>query len=179
MNQEQAKKRIDELKGFYAHLVSFVSVNSFLLMINIVTYEDSGEIWFFYPLFGWGIGLAIHTFMVFVAGHDWEEQKMQELTGWSMTQVELERLSERTENLIAILSDVNWEKIDPELIGTKENLLSARDTIVEVRDRGTSFSSGADKDEVVKEIEKLEKFVTSSKFKFLDQAQSANGNSKG
>ena len=173
MNQEQAQKRIDELKGFYAHLISFIAVNAFLILINIVTYkEGGGEVWFFFPLFGWGIGMAIHTFMVFVAGHDWEEQKMLELTGWSTTQVELERLSERTENLIAILTDVNWEKIAPELIASKDNLLTARDTIVEMRDHGVSTSSSAKKEEVIKEIEKLEAFVTSSKFNFYNQAQS-------
>ncbi len=172
MNQEKAQERINELKGYYAHLISYVAVNLFLILINVVTYEESGkEIWFFYPLFGWGIGLAIHTFMVFIAGHEWEEQKMQELTGWSMTQAELERLSERTDNLIAILSDVNWEKIDPELINSKENLLNARDTIIELRDHGTAVSSSVNKEQVVSEIEKLEEFVTSSKFGFYDQAQ--------
>jgi hypothetical protein len=39
--------------------------------------------------------------MVFGTGSDWEERKMQELTGWSMTQLELERLADRTDNLIA------------------------------------------------------------------------------
>ena len=174
MNQEQAQERIDELSGFYAHLVTFIAVNAFLIMVNFATYlSGDREIWFFYPLFGWGIGFVIHAFMVFATGSDWEERKMQELTGWSMTQAELERLADRTDNLIAILSDVNWEKIDPELVESKENLLNARDTIVEMRDHGTSSSAHADKDEVVKEIEKLEEFVTSSKFKFLDQAQSA------
>ena len=172
MNQEQAQKRIDELKGFYAHLVSYVAVNAFLIVINIATYDQSGGIvWFFYPMLGWGIGLAIHTFMVLFAGHNWEEQKMQELTGWSMTQVELERLSDRTENLISILSDVNWEKIDPELVASKEKLLGARATIVEMRDHGVSSSESANKEEVFEEIEKLEEFVTSSKFEFYNQAQ--------
>ena len=173
MNQEQAQQRIDELRGFYAHLVSFIAVNAFLIMINIVTYDDTGgEIWFFYPLFGWGIGFAIHASMVFAAGTDWEDRKMQELTGWSMTQTEIERLTERTDNLIAILSDINWEKIDPDLVASKQNLLNTRDTIIEMRDHGAAFSSKAGKDQVVKEIEKLEAFVTSSRFKFFDQAQS-------
>jgi hypothetical protein len=171
MDREQAQKRIDELKGFYSHLVSFVAVNAFLIVIDITTYDESGDIWVIYPILGWGIGLAIHTFMVLFAGHDWEEQKMQELTGWSMTQLELERLSDRTENLIAILSDVNWEKIDPALVASKENLLNARDTIVELRDHGATGTGAASKEDVFQEIERLEEFVTSSKFEFYDQAQ--------
>ena len=169
MNQEQAQERINELKGYYAHLVSYIAVNPFLMVVNLATYHQYPAVWFFYPLLGWGIGLVIHTVRVFGTGSDWEERKMQELTGWSLTQHELERLADRTDNLIAILSDVNWEKIDPELIGARENLLNARETIVEMRDHGSVASGHADKDEVIREIERLEEFVTSAKFKFISE----------
>lgn len=96
---------------------------------------------------------------------------MQELTGWSMTQEELERLSQRTENLVTILSNVNWEKIDPDLVETKDKLLDAREQMIEMRDYGVANTvTEKSKSEVVKEIEKLEAFVTSSKFDFYDQA---------
>ena len=167
MNEEEAKKRIEELQGYYAHLASFVAVNLFLIVINVVTYEEGdGEIWFFYPLFGWGIGLFIHTITVFFSGRDWQDRKMQELTGWSTTRDELGRLSERTDNLIKILSSVNWEKIDPDLVETKQNLLDAQQKIVELKERG----NGASHDEVTREIEKLEEFVTSSKFDYYELA---------
>ena len=96
---------------------------------------------------------------------------MQELTGWSMTQEELERLSQRTENLVTILSNVNWEKIDPDLVETKDKLLDAREQMIEMRDYGVANTvTEKSKSEVIKEIEKLEAFVTSSKFDFYDQA---------
>ena len=164
MNEEQAQEHIEELRGYYAHLGSFVGVNLFLFMINMIT--DSSNIWFVYPLFGWGIGLIAHTIGVFFSGHDWEARKMQELTGLSNTQEELERLSERTENLITILSSVNWGKIDPELMDTKQNLESAKQTIVQLKDRGDATSQ----EQVTREIEKLEEFVTSSKFDYYDLA---------
>jgi|TARA_Y100000310_G_scaffold344089_1_gene455047 hypothetical protein len=172
MKQEQAQKRIEELRGYYAHLASFVGVNLFLFMINMMT--SSSEIWFVYPMFGWGIGLFIHTFLTFTSGHDWEERKMQELTGLSMTQEELQRLSERTESLVTILSSVNWDKIDPDLLETKENLLDAREKILELQEHGYSSEDGVNKEDVIQEIEKLEEFVTSPRFQFYDQAQSSN-----
>ena len=172
MNQEKAQERIEELKGYYAHLGAFIPVNLFLIMINVMTNpEGGGDYWFVYPLFGWGIGLSIRTFTTFFANHDWEERKMQELTGWSMTQEELERLSQRTENLVTILSNVNWDKIDPDLIETKDKLLDAQEQIIELRDHGVaSAATEKSESEVIKEIEKLEEFVTSSKFDFYDQA---------
>ena len=96
---------------------------------------------------------------------------MQELTGWSMTQEELERLSQRTENLVTIISNVNWEKIDPDLVETKDKLLDAREQMIEMRDYGVANTvTEKSKSEVIKEIEKLEAFVTSSKFDFYDQS---------
>jgi len=66
MNQEKAQERIKELKGYYAHLDTFILVNLFLIMINVMTNsDDGGDYWFVYPLFGWGIGLSIHTFTTF------------------------------------------------------------------------------------------------------------------
>jgi hypothetical protein len=172
MNHEQAQKRIEELRGYYAHLGAFIGVNIFLFMINMVT--STAHLWFVYPLFGWGIGLFIHTITVFATGHDWEERQLQELTGWRTTQEELERLSERTDNLVNILSSLNWDKIDPDLIETKENLLNAREIMTDIQDHGSSGVNGFSKEDVVKDIEKLEEFVTSSRFRFYEQAQSAD-----
>ena len=116
MNEEQARKRIKELRGFYGHLGAFIGANLFLFMINMINLRHGDDIWFIYPLFGWGIGLISHAFHVYAGGKDWEKRKMEELTGHKNTQDELARLNERTDNLVAILSSVNWEKIDPELV---------------------------------------------------------------
>ncbi|WP_437930538.1 2TM domain-containing protein [Sorangium sp. So ce291] len=45
-------------KGFRSHLFSFVLVNAFLFAINALT---PGPWWFFWPLLGWGLGLAFHA----------------------------------------------------------------------------------------------------------------------
>lgn len=76
----RAKKEVEEIKGFYGHLVSFVLVMLFLIFINL---KYSPEyLWFFWPLLGWGIGLVFHGMKVFnytpFLGKDWEERKMKE-----------------------------------------------------------------------------------------------------
>jgi hypothetical protein len=168
MNQEQARKRIKDLKDFYSHLASYVVVHIFLVTLNLFVTTD--HLWVFYSLGGWGIGLAIHAFDVFGTSKGWEERKMQELTGWKDTQDELERLRERTEVLLSILTNVSWERIDPELLDTRDNLKSAQENIVRLRDQ-MDGNNDIDRQKIVREIEKLEAFVTSPRFQFLDKAQ--------
>jgi hypothetical protein len=78
---KRAKQRVEELKGFYAHLVVYAIINTGLLLINLAT--EGSSWWFYWPLVGWGVGLAIHAVMVFVIegprGHVWEERKIREL----------------------------------------------------------------------------------------------------
>lgn len=81
INQEnayfKAKERVKEIKEFYGSLISYCVVIPFLALINYYTYWDFQ--WFWFPLFGWGIGLTIHGFSVFGYGKDWEERKIKEL----------------------------------------------------------------------------------------------------
>ena len=76
----QALNHVDELKGFYYSLISYCLVIPLLIFIN---YETSwGFQWFWFPMFGWGIGLTIQAFRVFVNngafGRNWEKRKMEE-----------------------------------------------------------------------------------------------------
>ena len=48
----------DEQKGFLIHLVVYVLINAMLIAINFLYSPD--DIWFFYPLLGWGIGITAH-----------------------------------------------------------------------------------------------------------------------
>ena len=73
----KAKQRVKEIKEFYGNLISYAVVIPFLIFVNYYTYWDFQ--WFWFPLFGWGIGLTIHGFSVFGYGSDWEERKIQEL----------------------------------------------------------------------------------------------------
>ncbi len=164
MNEENARKRIKELKGFYDHLGSYLAVNLFLLGLNAVT--SPGTWWFVFPAMGWGIGLMIHAVTVFWTNQDWEARKMEQLTGLKNTRDELERLSERTETLVTIMASVDWEKIDPSLRETRSNLEQAQNKLAELKRSGDSASQA----EVEREIENLEACVTSSKFEFYDRA---------
>ena len=76
----RARKRAKELKGFYSHLSTYVVVNIFFIAMNLVTSPD--HYWFYWPLFGWGIGVFWHFCGVFVFnkfGQEWEEKKIKEL----------------------------------------------------------------------------------------------------
>jgi len=73
----KAQKRVKDIKEFYSHLTTYCLIIPLLIFINLYTYSDF--LWFFFPMFGWGIGLAIHAFTTFGYGKDWEEKKIREL----------------------------------------------------------------------------------------------------
>ncbi len=83
MSYEEAKDRVEQLRGFYGHLIAYVLVNCFLLIVNLMTSPE--DWWFQWPMLGWGIGLAIHGVSVFweggIWGKQWENKKIKELTG--------------------------------------------------------------------------------------------------
>jgi len=77
----KAQKRVEDIKGFYGHLTSFIVVNVCLIVFNLGTSPQ--YLWFLYPFIGWGIGLFAHGMSVFnfmpFLNSDWEERKIQEL----------------------------------------------------------------------------------------------------
>ena len=77
----KAQRKVEEIKGFYGNLYSFILVNIGLMLLNLVTYPD--YLWFLWPFFGWGIGVAIHAMSVYnllpFLGADWEEKKIREI----------------------------------------------------------------------------------------------------
>ena len=52
--------------GFYIHALVYVLVNAGLYAINLST---GGYRWSVWPLWGWGLGLAIHGLVTFVGLH--------------------------------------------------------------------------------------------------------------
>ena len=76
-----ARKRVEELKGFYYSLISYVFVIPFLIFIWYTYSRDTIQ-WFWFPMFGWGLGLAIQAYRVFVDngafGASWEKRKIEE-----------------------------------------------------------------------------------------------------
>ncbi|MFS0863742.1 2TM domain-containing protein [Fredinandcohnia sp. 179-A 10B2 NHS] len=75
----RAKKKVQNLKAFYIHLLVYIGVNIMLFFINLSS--DAGNWWFLYPLGGWGIGVLVHgisTLFYSGFGADWEERKIKE-----------------------------------------------------------------------------------------------------
>ena len=86
----KAKKRVQELKGFYIDLGAYLCVNIFISGAQIIDgisedklfseiFSDFGmyAVWLF-----WGIGLFFHWFGVFgskAIGKNWEERKLKEI----------------------------------------------------------------------------------------------------
>jgi hypothetical protein len=75
-----ARKRVEEIKGFYGNLIAYIAVNTGLLVINLVTSPQ--YLWFLWPLLWWGIGVVFHGMKVFnympFFSKDWEEKKIKE-----------------------------------------------------------------------------------------------------
>jgi len=76
----QAKKRVQEIKGFYGNLTAYILVNIGFLVLNLLTTPN--ELWFYWPMLGWGVGVVIHGMRAFnyipFFGKDWEDQKIKE-----------------------------------------------------------------------------------------------------
>jgi hypothetical protein len=85
---ERAKKRMEEVKGFYSHLVVYLIVNLVLILSQLgifsggfVKIDFPGWAMFTTPFF-WGIGLFFHGLYVFGRRlrflKDWEDRKIKE-----------------------------------------------------------------------------------------------------
>ncbi len=64
--REQARNRSQEKIAFYTHFVSYVIVNAGLVTINLLV--SPGNLWFYWPLLGWGIGLTMHGVITLAKG---------------------------------------------------------------------------------------------------------------
>jgi hypothetical protein len=75
-----AKREVRTIKALYIHGLVYICVMSALAVLNMLL-TNSGW-WFQWPLIGWGIGLIIHSFLVFAPmrpfDHDWEGRRIKE-----------------------------------------------------------------------------------------------------
>ncbi|AXT19595.1 histidine kinase [Flavobacteriaceae bacterium AU392] len=75
-----ARKHVEELKEFYYGIISYCLVIPFLIFINWYTSWDFQ--WFWFPMLGWGMGIAFHAYKVFVndgvLGRNWEKRKIKQ-----------------------------------------------------------------------------------------------------
>ncbi len=77
----KAVERVEKLKEFYQNLASYCIVIPFLIFINLRF--SPGFHWFWFPIFGWGMGLAFHflevnNYNIFL-GKNWEDKKIKEI----------------------------------------------------------------------------------------------------
>jgi hypothetical protein len=76
---QRAKKRVEELKGFYVHITIYLIMVPVFIYLN---YRSTGFPWAIFPIVGWGFGVMGHAMEVFnynpFLGKDWEERKLRE-----------------------------------------------------------------------------------------------------
>ena len=74
---EHAKDRVEKKIGFMIHSGVYVAVNAGLIALNLTRSPDN--LWFFWPLGGWGIGLAFHAYKAFLSSDasNWKEKMIQ------------------------------------------------------------------------------------------------------
>ncbi len=74
----EARKRVEEKKGFFIHLTFYIIVNVTLVLIWAFT-SGGGFPWFVFPLGGWGIGILFHFLGVFVFSGktEWERRAVE------------------------------------------------------------------------------------------------------
>ncbi len=75
----RAKKKVDEIKGFYGNLTAYLIVIPILAWIN---YWSTSFPWVIFPAVGWGLGVILHGLGVYgyspILGKNWEERKINE-----------------------------------------------------------------------------------------------------
>ena len=61
--RERALERLKKKRDFRTHVVIYIAVNAFLVVIWAVT--GSGYFWPIFPILGWGIGLIANAWDVY------------------------------------------------------------------------------------------------------------------
>ena len=72
--RERAVKRLKKRRDFYGHVLVYLLVNSFLVVIWWMTSPD-GFFWPVFPIVGWGIGVVMNAWDVYYS-EDLDEEKI-------------------------------------------------------------------------------------------------------
>ncbi len=62
--REDARRRVQARRDFGSHLVAYAVINGFLIAVWAIT--GAGYFWPIWIICGWGIGLVLHAWDVFV-----------------------------------------------------------------------------------------------------------------
>lgn len=82
---QQARKRVKEKKKFYNHLSVYLVMSGFFFLVNY--FSSPGTWWFYWPMLGWGIGVAMQYVKVFgltgagLGTKEWEEKEIEKEMG--------------------------------------------------------------------------------------------------
>jgi hypothetical protein len=76
--RERAIKRLKKRRDFSGHLLVFVLVNAFFVVIWAMTNPD-GFFWPVFPIVGWGIGVVLNAWDVYRNDEFDEEQIRREI----------------------------------------------------------------------------------------------------
>jgi hypothetical protein len=76
--RERAIKRLKKRRDFSGHLLVYVLVNAFLVVIWAMTDPD-GFFWPVFPIVGWGIGVVLNAWDVYRNDEFDEEQIRREI----------------------------------------------------------------------------------------------------
>lgn len=66
-----AQQRVRTRKKFYSHVITWVVMSVFFILLNLATTE---YFWAIFPILGWGIGVAFHGIQVFT--NEWEDAEI-------------------------------------------------------------------------------------------------------
>ena len=126
--RKRAYQQVKKKKGFYSHLAVFISVGIFFFLINILSMSSGDtELWFFFPLLPWSIGLLIHYFSVFglpgtnILTKDWEDTEIEK---------EMQKLRQKMRQYSALESNEKMELRELDKEKLKQNRNWSDDEIV-------------------------------------------------
>lgn len=78
--RNQAKEKVEKLKGFYTHFTIYLIFIPVFIGLNI--FGGSNFPWAIFPILGWGFGIVGHASETFgwnpFFGRNWEERKIKE-----------------------------------------------------------------------------------------------------
>ena len=76
--RERAVTRLKKRRDFHGHILVYLLVNAFLVVIWAVT-SPGGFFWPVFPLVGWGIGVVMNAWDVYVAEDVTEDRIQREM----------------------------------------------------------------------------------------------------
>lgn len=74
--REQAIRRIRAKREFRTHLMAYVAVNAFLVLIWLLT--GAGYFWPMWPMLGWGVAVAIHAMTLYMGTSEITEAQIDD-----------------------------------------------------------------------------------------------------